>query len=302
MNRTAALSLAGMFPPLPTPFRPDGALDLDTLRGLLRTLNDEPLAGYLVGGSNGEFTSLSGDERLEVVAAAREVIPKDRLLIAGSGAESTRETIALTAQMARRGADTALVVTPSYFKSKMTPAALKTHFRQVADASPIPVILYNVPSNTGVDLAAAPILKLAQHPNIIGLKDSSGDLQKMALVIRETGPSFQVMAGSTGYMLPALVIGAVGCIGALGNIAARPLDRLIQCAHSGAIEEARTIQLRLVEANLAVTARYGVAGLKAALELCGRPAGVVRGPLLPLDAEEKAALRAILMKAELLPA
>jgi 4-hydroxy-2-oxoglutarate aldolase len=302
VNRTAAVSLSGLFPPLPTPFRADGALDLETLRALLRTLNAEPLAGYLVGGSNGEFTSLTGDERLEVVAAAREVIPKSRLLIAGTGAESTRETIVLTTAMARQGADTALVVTPSYFKGKMTPAALETHFRQVADASPIPVILYNVPSNTGVDLPAAPIIKLAQHPNIIGLKDSSGDLQKMALVIRETGPSFQVLAGSTGYMLPALVLGAVGCIGALGNIAARPLDRLIQCARAAEIEEARAIQLRLVEANLAVTARYGVAGLKAALELCGRPAGVVRGPLLPLDAEERAAVRAILAKAELLPA
>jgi 4-hydroxy-2-oxoglutarate aldolase len=291
-----------MFPPLPTPFRADGALDLDTLRALLRTLNEEPLAGYLVGGSNGEFTSLSWEERLEVIAAAREVIPKGRLLIAGSGAESTRDTIALTREMARRGADTALVVTPSYFKSKMTPAALEAHFRRVADASPIPVILYNVPSNTGVDLPAAPVIKLAQHPNIIGLKDSSGDLQKMALVIRETGPSFQVLAGSTGYLLAAMVIGAVGGIGALANIAAAPLDRLMSCARSGAIEEARAIQLRLVEANLAVTARYGVAGLKAALELCGRPVGVVREPLLPLETEEKAALRAILMKAELIPA
>ncbi len=301
VDRTAAVSLSGMFPPLPTPFKADGALDLDAFRALLRTLNDEPLAGYLAGGSNGEFSSLSWDERLEVVATAREMTPKNRVLIAGSGAESTRDTIALTREMARRGADTALVVTPSYFKGKMTPAALENHFRRVADASPIPVTLYNVPSNTGVDMPAAPVIKLAQHPNIIGLKDSSGDLQKMALIIRETAPSFQVMAGSTGYLLPALSIGAIGCIGALANIAARPLDRLITCVRSGALDEARAIQLRLVEANLAVTARYGVAGLKAALELCGRPVGPVREPLLPLDPDEKAAVRAILTKAELLP-
>jgi 4-hydroxy-2-oxoglutarate aldolase len=299
--KQAALSIQGLFPPLPTPFREDGALDLASFRALVRTLNAEPLAGYLVGGSNGEFTSLSWDERLEVIAAAREVIPKDRLLIAGSGAESTRDTIALTKEMARRGADTVLVVTPSYFKGKMTSAVLEAHFRAVADASPVPVILYNVPSNTGVDLAAAPIIKLAQHPNIIGLKDSSGDLQKMALVVRETGPSFQVLAGSTGYILPALAIGAIGCIGALANLAARPLDRLIGCVRTGALEEARAIQLQLVEANLAVTARFGVPGLKAALELIGRPAGVVRAPLLPLEPEEKAALRAVLIRAELLP-
>jgi 4-hydroxy-2-oxoglutarate aldolase len=162
--------------------------------------------------------------------------------------------------------------------------------------------LYNVPGNTGLDLPAAPIIKLAQHPNIIGLKDSSGDLQKMALVIRETGSGFQVLAGSTGYMLPALTIGAVGCIGALANLAARPLDRLIACVRTGALDEARAIQLRLVEANLAVTARFGVSGLKAALELVGRPVGVARSPLLPLEPEERAALRAILIRAELLPA
>jgi 4-hydroxy-2-oxoglutarate aldolase len=302
VTRAANLSLAGLFPPLPTPFREDGALDLQPLRSLLRTLNDEPLAGYLVGGSNGEFTSLSWDERLEVVAAAREVVPRNRLLIAGSGAESTRDTIALTREMAQRGADTVLVVTPSYFKGRMTPAALEAHYRALADASPIPIILYNVPANTGLDLAAAPIIKLAQHPNIIGLKDSGGDLQKMALVIRETGPSFQVLAGSTGYMLPALTIGAVGCIGALANLAARPLDRLIACVRAGALDEARAIQLRLVEANLAVTSRFGVSGLKAALELVGRPVGVARSPLLPLDPDERATLRAILTRAELLPA
>jgi 4-hydroxy-2-oxoglutarate aldolase len=299
---TKTLSIAGLFPPLPTPFRADGALDLGALQALLRTLNDEPLAGYLLGGSNGEFASLSWDERLQVVSAAREVVPKDRLLIGGSGAESTRDAIAMTKEMARRGADTVLVVTPSYFKGRMTPAALEAHFRAVADAAPIPVILYNVPSNTGVDMPAAPVIKLAQHPNIIGIKDSSGDLQKMALIIRETGPTFQVLAGSTGYILPALAIGAVGTIGALANLAARPLDRLITCVRTGALDEARAIQLRLVEANLAVTARFGVPGLKAAMEMIGRPAGVVRGPLLPLEPEEKAALRAILARAELLPA
>ena len=302
VNKTSRLSLTGMFPPLPTPFRPDGALDLEALGGLLRTLNDEPLAGYLVGGSNGEFTSLTHDERVEVITAAREAIPRSRVLIAGSGAESTRETIALTREMATRGADTVMVVTPSYFKSRMTPAALEIHFRRVADASPVPVILYNVPGNTGIDMPAAPVIKLAQHPNIIGIKDSSGDLQKMAFIIRETGPDFQVLAGSTGYLLAAMVIGAVGGVGALANIAARPLDRLMACARSGAIEEARAIQLRLVEVNIAVTARFGVAGLKAAIEMCGRPAGVVREPLLPLEPEEKAALRAILARAELLPA
>jgi 4-hydroxy-2-oxoglutarate aldolase len=297
---TSAFSLAGLFPPLPTPFAPDGALDVGLLRALIASLADEPLAGYVLGGSNGEFPSLTASERLEVVAAAREVVPRSRLLIAGSGAESTRETIALTREMAARGADAALVVTPSYFKGKMTAAALEAHFRQVADAAPIPVILYNVPVNTGVDLPAVTAIRLAQHPNVIGLKDSGGDLQKMALIVRDAGPAFQVLAGSAGFLLPALTVGAVGCIGALASLAARPLDRMIASLRGGALDEARAIQLRLVEANLAVTARFGVAGLKAALQLCGRPAGVVRPPLLGLDGDEQATLRAILVRAGLL--
>jgi len=297
---TSALSLAGLFPPLPTPFAPDGALDVGLLRALIASLADEPLAGYVLGGSNGEFPSLTAAERLEVVAAAREVVPRSRLLIAGSGAESTRETIALTREMAARGADAALVVTPSYFKGKMTPAALEAHFRQVADAAPIPVILYNVPVNTGVDLPAVTAIRLAQHPNVIGLKDSGGDLQKMALIVRDGGPGFQVLAGSAGFLLPALTVGAVGCIGALASLAARPLDRMITSLRGGALDEARAIQLRLVEANLAVTARFGLAGLKAAHQLCAGPAGVVRPPLLGLDGDEPGTLRAILVKAGLL--
>jgi 4-hydroxy-2-oxoglutarate aldolase len=295
-----ALSLAGLFPPVPTPFSADGALDLGALRGLIESLNQDPLAGYVLGGSNGEFTSLTADERLQVVNAARAVVPRGRLLIAGSGAESTRETIALTRAMAERGAEAVLVVTPSYFRGRMTPAALEGHFRAVADAAPVPLVLYNVPANTGVDLTAATAIKLSRHPNIIGLKDSGGDLQKMALVIRDAAPGFQVLAGSAGFLLPALVLGAVGGIAALANLAGRPLDRMAQALRAGALDEARTIQLRLVESNLAVTARFGVAGLKAALALCGRPVGVVRPPLVPLEAEEHTALRAILVKAGLL--
>jgi 4-hydroxy-2-oxoglutarate aldolase len=295
-----ALSLAGLFPPVPTPFAADGALDLASLRALLESLGEDPLAGYVLGGSNGEFTSLTADERLQVVSAARAVVPKGRLLIAGSGAESTRETIALTRAMAERGADAVLVVTPSYFRGRMTAAALEGHFGAVADAAPVPVVLYNVPANTGVDLTAATAIKLSRHPNIIGLKDSGGDLQKMALVIRDSAPDFQVLAGSAGFLLPALVLGAVGGIAALANLAGRPLDRMTEALRAGALDEARAIQLRLVETNLAVTARFGVAGLKAALALCGRPVGVVRPPLVALEADEQTALRAILVRAGLL--
>jgi 4-hydroxy-2-oxoglutarate aldolase len=160
-------------------------------------------------------------------------------------------------------------------------------------------VLYNVPANTGVDMTAPTMIKLSRHRNIIGLKDSGGDLQKMALVLRECERGFQVLAGSAGFLLPALVLGAVGGIAALANLAPRPLDRMARALREGALDEARAIQLRLVETNLAVTARFGVAGLKAALALCGRPVGVVRPPLCPLEADEHAALRAILVRAQL---
>lgn len=289
----------GLFPPVTTPFRADGALDLDQLRANLEKLNREPLAGYVLGGSNGEFTSLTWDERLEVVRAARAVTPQDRLLIAGSGMESTRATIALTRHMAELGADAALVITPSYYKGRMTPAALEAHFREVADASPLPVILYSVPANTGIDLPAASVVKLAQHPNIIGLKDSGGDITKIGLMLHQVPAGFQILAGSGGFLLSAMMLGATGGVVALANIAPRSLARMIAALGAGDLAEARAIQLRLIETNIAVTARFGVAGLKTALDMLGYHGGPVRAPLMPLPDEDAATLRNILSRAGL---
>lgn len=301
----ASLSLAGIFPPMPTPFKENGDLDIDHLQANLARLNQEPLAGYVMGGSNGEFTSLTIQERLEVVGAARQVTPKDRLLIAGSGMESTRATIDLTQRMAALGADAALIVTPSYFKTKMTVAALVEHYTQVAEAAPIPVILYSVPANTGLDLPAAAVAKLAARPNIIGLKDSGGDITKIGQVVAETRamrPDFQVLAGSAGFFLAALAVGAVGGVMATANIAARMLHDLYTRFHAGDIAGAQRLQWPLIDVNTAVTARFGVAGLKAAQEMLGYYGGAPRRPLLPLNADEREALQAILVRAGLLTA
>lgn len=293
------ISLAGIFPPVATPFKDNGDLDLDGLQSNLEKLNRQPLAGYVLGGSNGEFTSLSVEERLEVVKLARQVTPKDRLLIAGSGMESTRGTLDLTQRVAQQGADVAIVVTPGYFKAKMTTAALVAYFRQVADASPIPVLLYSVPANTGVDMPAAAVAELASHPNIIGLKDSGGDITKIGLMVHQTPPDFQILAGSAGFLLAALTVGAVGGVLALANIAASQLHELYKRFNDGDIAGARTLQLGLIEANLAVTARFGVAGLKAAMEQLGYRGGLPRSPLLPLGADERATLAQIIDQAEL---
>jgi 4-hydroxy-2-oxoglutarate aldolase len=275
----------------------------DHLRSNLEKLNGQPLAGYVLGGSNGEFTSLTIEERLEVVKAARQVTPSDRLLIAGSGLESTRGTVDLTKRVADLGADVAIVVTPGYFKARMTAAALEAHYRQVADAAAIPILLYSVPANTGVDLPAAAVARLAAHPNIIGLKDSGGDITKIGQMVYDCGasrPGFQILAGSAGFLLPALSVGAVGGVLALANIAAGRLHELYKKFQAGDLAGARAIHLPLIEVNTAITARFGVAGLKAAMDMLGYFGGAPRLPLLPLAEEDRVTLRNILVKAELL--
>jgi 4-hydroxy-2-oxoglutarate aldolase len=294
------ISLSGIFPPIPTPFKADEGIDYKHLQFNLDRWGQEPLAGYVVGGSNGEFVFLTVEERVEVVRAARQAIPRDRLLIAGSGMESTRETIDLTRRMAQAGADVAILVTPSYYKSRMNVAALEHHYSQVADASPIPVMLYSVPANTGLDLPAQAVIALATHPNIIGLKDSGGDITKIGFMAQETqNADFQIVAGSAGFFLAALSVGAVGCVPALGNIAGGKLAQLLECFKRGAITGARAIQLPLIEANIAVTSRFGVPGLKAAMDMLGYYGGPVRSPLLPLSEADTVELQRVLIKAGL---
>ena len=294
-------SLAGIFPPIPTPFDADGRVDFDRLRFNLNRWNREPLAGYVVCGSNGEYAYLSPDERVELIRAARQATPAGRLLIGGSGMESTHETIGLTRRMALAGADIAIVVTPCYYRARMTAAALEQHYRRVADASPIPVLLYSVPANTGIDLPAPVAVSLAKHPNIIGMKDSGGDVAKTGYVVHETrAEDFSVLAGSAGFLLGALCVGAVGGVCALANIAAAELTRLWECFCRGETAKARDIQLPLIEANTAVTSRFGVPGLKAAMDFLDYYGGPVRSPLMPLSEDDKAALRNVLTRAGLL--
>jgi 4-hydroxy-2-oxoglutarate aldolase len=275
-------------------------VDLASLRANLQRWNAEPLTGYVVGGSNGEYVMLTLEERVECVRVAREATPRDRALIAGSALESTRATIELTRRMAEAGADIAIVVTPSYYKGRMTVSALENHYRQVADAAPIPVLLYNVPANTGLDLPAQAVVNLATHPNILGMKESGGDVTKIGHMVRETPDDFQILAGSAGFLLAALAVGAVGGVAALANIAATKLAEMVACFQRGDMPEARRLQLPLIEANGAVTARFGVPGLKAAMDMLGYYGGPVRSPLLALTEEENTALRGTLVRAGLL--
>jgi 4-hydroxy-2-oxoglutarate aldolase len=300
MNNENPLSLHGVFPPITTPFKQNGDIDFQHLVVNLERWNQQPLSGYVVGGSNGEFVSLSSEERIDVVRAVRAEIPSDRLLIAGSGMQSTRATIELTRQMAEVGADAAIVVTPSYYKTMMSSAALESHYFQIADASSIPILLYNVPANTGVELEVEVVVRLATHPNVIGIKDSGGSVAKIGAMVHKSPDNFQVLAGSAGFLVGALAVGAVGVIGALANIAGRELVEILTKFRAGELDIARSMQLRLIEANNAVTARYGIAGLKAAMDMLGYFGGPVRSPLLSLEEEEKKLLHQILVEAGLL--
>ena len=272
-------SFEGVFIPVPTPFRGDDVAP-DRLADNLGRWGQTPLSGYVVLGSTGEFPMLSEAERDRVLAAARQAIPRDRRFIAGTGANSTLETIRQTRRAAELGADAAIVITPHYFTRAFTRAEAQVrHYRAVADAAPIPVLIYNFPVNTGINLEADTVARIAEHPNVAGIKDSSGNIPQCAQIIDQTPKTFHVLVGSAAALLPALAIGAAGGILALANIAARPFCDVYTLARAGRWEEARQIAARMMPADRGIAGRYGIGGLKAALDLQGFYGGPCRAPL-----------------------
>ena len=294
------LSMAGIFPPIPTPFDAAGEIDLKALAKNFERWNRYPLSGYVVLGSNGEFPYLSEAEKLTYFEAVRKLIPPGKLFMAGTACESAHSTIALTKKAASLGADVAILITPSYYKSKMDSAGLSHYYQSVAEASTIPVSMYNMPLNTSVDMAPDLIIKLSQHRNIVGLKDSSGNMAKLGEVIRSARPGFQVLAGSAGFLYPALCVGVVGGVLALANIAPQQCCDILSLFQHSKHEDARELQLRMIASNTAVTARFGVPGLKAALDMLGYYGGNPRSPMLPLPEGQKETLRSILVEAGIL--
>jgi len=281
------ITLNGIFPPLPTSFDSHEELDTGRMMDNIKQLAQYDLAGFLVLGSNGELVNLDDVEKERVYREGRRVIPRDRLMLAGTGCQSARQTIVLTKIAADAGADAVLVLNPSYYKGLMTKEALRSHYFSVADASPVPVIIYNMPANSGLDMDAATITALSEHENIIGLKDSGGNLTKMGLIRKEAGSDFQILAGSAGFLLPALSIGAVGGILALANIAPGHCLRIYNSFLNGELHEAREQQLEIIEINTAVTRKGGVPALKEAMDQLGLYGGPSRKPLLPVDPQVK---------------
>ncbi|KAM9188513.1 4-hydroxy-2-oxoglutarate aldolase, mitochondrial isoform 5-T5 [Mergus octosetaceus] len=286
------LDLGGIFPPLATPFSALQEVDYAQLEANLRRYASIPFRGLVVLGSTGEYPYLAPRERLEVLSCVRRALPRDRLLLAGSGCESTQATIELTVSMAEAGADAALVVTPCYYRGAMSSAALVRHYTEVAEASPIPVVLYSVPANTGLELPLEAVLTLAQHPNVIGIKDSGGDITRMGLIVHKTRQEdFQVLAGSASFLLASYAVGASGGVCALANVLGAPLCQLESLCRQGCWQEARELQHRLIEPNVAVTRRFGIPGLKQAMEWFGYYGGPCRAPLAPLSPAQVEELR-----------
>jgi len=269
-----------------TPFDQTGAIRYDAFGRNIEEYVRSGIQGYLVLGSNGESVYLEHSEKLKLIEVARKQVPASMTLLAGTGLESTRATIELTKEAADRGVDAVLVKNPFYFKSQMTFDVYVAHYTAVADASPVPVVIYNVPVFTGVPLPSRLVVELSKHPNIRGLKDSSGDVKLISEVVWNTD-RFPVLAGAAPTLFPAMTAGARGGIVAIACAAPKATLALYRAFAAGDYKKAGSIQRIIAPAAGAVTERYGIAGLKAAMELEGLEAGSPRRPLLPMKPNDR---------------
>ena len=297
MGHAGHVELRGVFPPLTTPFDADGVVDPKALAENVKRYNETGLAGFVAVGSTGESVYLSEAEKIEVWETVREAAAPQKLLVAGTGAESTTETIALTRRAAEIGYQVALVRTPYYYRPQMTDAAQVSHFEAVAEASPIPLLIYAVPQFTGRPVSGELVERLSQHSNILGIKESSGVMQLTADILRRTRDDFQVLVGSATTFYPSVALGARGGILAVSCALPELCVDLYEATVSGDHDRARLLQQRLHEPTVALTTKYGIAGLKYAMDLQGFAGGAARLPLLPPDDEAKADIEAVISAA-----
>ncbi len=291
----------GVFPPIPTPFSND-SVDVVAMGSNVDRWMQTRIRGVVVLGSNGEAPLLNESDSDAAVAAAREHVPSNRLCIAGVGRESTIETIRATKRAADLGVDAVLVRTPSFFKVLLTPEVFVAHYTAVADASPVPVLLYNFTAVTGVTLPVEVVSSLAAHPNIVGIKESGSDLKYVSALIANTPDDFVLLAGSAPVFYPSLLVGATGGVLALASVVPDLCVELYDLAQSGRHSEARELQRRLTPLAGLVTSRYGVPGLKAALSLLGFRVGEPRLPLQPIKLEAIDEIRVVLARLGMLSA
>jgi 4-hydroxy-2-oxoglutarate aldolase len=287
------LNLAGILPPVATPFV-DDEVDLGAMRANCERWMRTGLRGVVLLGTNGEAPLIRDEEAVRLVDAARDAVPDDRVLLVGTGRQATRDVIALSRAVARAGADAVLVLTPSVYRQQLTPAALLAHYRAIADGSPVPVVLYNMPQATGITLAPALVQELATHPNIGGIKESSGDIAVVGELVARLPAAFPVVVGAAPSLYASLMVGATGGIVAVANVVPELCVRLYELARGGLHADALAVQRALTPLAAAVTSGYGVPGLKAAMALAGYQPGQPRKPLVALEGDGLRVIRGLL--------
>jgi 4-hydroxy-2-oxoglutarate aldolase len=293
-------SLSGVLLPFPTSFDLNVDMDAPALRRNVSQWNETGINGYVTLGSTGERVHLDERECLEVIETARASVPENLAFIVGAGQQSTRASIDEVRRVAEAGADAVLVITPNFYRAEMTHNVLAEHYVAVADASLVPVLLYSVPHLTNVALAPETIARLSEHENIVGVKDSSGDVLALAETIRLVPDDFAVLTGNGSALYPALCVGAKGGILAIGCIAPRLAVAIYEAFEAGEHQHAREMQASLTIATRGVLGRYGIGGLKAALDMLGYAGGPVRAPLQDANEEARREIAKVLKEAGLL--
>jgi 4-hydroxy-2-oxoglutarate aldolase len=294
-----AKSFEGVFAALTTPFAGDEVAVEGFKKNILR-YNTTGLAGYVVLGSTGEAVLLNDSESEKLVAAARATAAPELRVIAGASRESTRLTMEFVNRLAGLGADAVLVKPPHYYKSLTTQDLIKRYYFEVADKSPVPVLIYNIPQNTGVSVEPSTIIEISHHPNIAGVKDSSGVLSNLTEVVPGVRPNFHFLLGTGSIFLAGLLLGASGGILAVASAVPELCVEVQILFRRGRLAEARKLQLDIAPLNKALTQTLGVPAIKYALDLLGYVGGAPRAPLLSLDDSGKAEVRSLLTKLGLL--
>jgi 4-hydroxy-2-oxoglutarate aldolase len=296
------IDISGVHIPAVTPFRAEtGEVDIQAFKENLTGWARHPIHGIVTSGTTGEAVLLDEEEREALVVAAREVLPPEVLVLAGTGLESTRATMRLSRRAAEAGADAVLVQPPAYYKGAMTPEALREHYLAVADTSPVPVIVYQAPLRMStLDFPTGLVAELSNHQNIVGIKDSRGKLDLVGELVEQCREEFQLLVGSGALLYPALEVGAVGGIVAVGNVAPAASGEIFKAFRAGRMPEAGRLQERVGPVHNALVAGMGVPGVKVALDLLGLHGGDPRPPLQPLPQEGRTKVREILSRAGLL--
>ena len=295
-------SLNGIFAPVTTPFVAGGEIDANGFAANIKAHIEAGLSGVVVGGSTGEAALLDEAERSSLVEIARDLVPRGKAVIVGAGAESTRYAIRLAKNAATRGADAVLVVAPHYYSTSMTAEALLRHYRAIADASAVPVILYNIPKFMHFSLPNEVVAELARHPNVIGIKDSSGNKEILGGFMALRSATFSVLVGNGAILNHALTTGAAGGILGVSLFAPSLALEIYSAFKRGDGGTATFVQERLAPLHTKIVAELGVAGVKAAMDAVGLRGGSTRSPLLPLGEAQRREVASLLETAELVAA